>query len=136
MGLKNGLMKKITCIAVLTAVTMQSFAITGNDSAISIAAASDKKNAKYYIVKEDKSYLKSKTFTLSAAGDVTLSSDIKQPASVNFFSVYNKQKPEYFFKGVKKVFAKDDLTLVNCEGTLSNRGSRANKQWAFRGKPS
>lgn len=77
-----------------------------------------------------------KQFTLSAAGDVTLSSDIKQPASVNFFQMYNKQTPDYFFKKVKKVFEKDDLTLVNFEGTLSNRGSREDKQWAFRGKPS
>jgi poly-gamma-glutamate synthesis protein (capsule biosynthesis protein) len=75
--------------------------------------------------------------TISAAGDVTLSSDIKQPASVNFFSVYNKQKKDaYFFKNVKSIFEQDDLTIVNFEGTLSNKGSRVEKQWAFRGKPS
>jgi poly-gamma-glutamate synthesis protein (capsule biosynthesis protein) len=28
------------------------------------------------------------------------------------------------------------MTIVNFEGTLSNRGSRVQKQWAFRGKPS
>lgn len=77
------------------------------------------------------------SITISAAGDCTLSSDIKQPASVNFFSVYNKQKdPGYFFKNVKAIFEKDDLTIVNFEGTLSNRGKRVDKQWAFRGKPS
>ncbi len=75
--------------------------------------------------------------TISAAGDVTLSSDIKQPASVNFFSVYNKQKDDsYFFRNVKSIFEQDDLSIVNFEGTLSNRGSRVEKQWAFRGKPS
>jgi poly-gamma-glutamate synthesis protein (capsule biosynthesis protein) len=75
--------------------------------------------------------------TISAAGDVTLSSDIKQPASVNFFSVYNKQRNNaYFFKNVKSIFEKDDLTIVNFEGTLSNKGSRVEKQWGFRGKPS
>ena len=75
--------------------------------------------------------------TISAAGDVTLSSDIKQPASVNFFSVYNKQKNDaYFFKNVKPIFEQDDLTIVNFEGTLSSKGSRVEKQWAFRGKPS
>lgn len=75
--------------------------------------------------------------TISAAGDCTLSSDIKQPASVNFFSVYNKQKKDaYFFKNVKPIFEKDDMTIVNFEGTLSSRGSRVEKQWAFRGKPS
>jgi poly-gamma-glutamate synthesis protein (capsule biosynthesis protein) len=75
--------------------------------------------------------------TISAAGDVTLSSDIKQPASVNFFSVYNKQKKDsYFFVNVKSIFDQDDITIVNFEGTLSDRGSRVEKQWAFRGKPS
>lgn len=77
------------------------------------------------------------SITVSAAGDCTLSSDIKQPAGVNFFSVYKKQKKDsYFLKNVKSIFEKDDLTIVNFEGTLSSRGKRVDKQWAFRGKPS
>lgn len=78
---------------------------------------------------------KTKTITISAAGDCTFSSDIKQPSSVNFFSVYKKKGPKYFFKKVASVFKKDNLSLVNFEGTLSNRGSRVDKKWAFRGKP-
>ncbi len=74
-------------------------------------------------------------FTLSTAGDCTLASDIKQPSGVNFFSMYQKKNAAYFLKKVKPVFAKDDLTLVNFEGTLSNGGTRAEKKWAFRGKP-
>jgi len=74
--------------------------------------------------------------TISAAGDCTFSSDIKQPSGINFFSVYNKQKDNaYFFKNVKSIFEQDDMTIINFEGTLSNRGSRVEKQWAFRGKP-
>ncbi len=77
------------------------------------------------------------SITISAAGDCTFSSDIKQYADRNFFSVYNKQKDDsYFFKNVKTFFAQDDMTIVNFEGTLSNRGNRVEKQWAFRGKPS
>lgn len=76
------------------------------------------------------------TITISAAGDCTFSSDIKQYRNRNFFSVYNKQDNAYFLKNVKSVFDKDDMTIVNFEGTLSNRGSRVEKQWAFRGKPS
>ncbi len=76
------------------------------------------------------------TITISAAGDVTLSSDIKQPKSRNFFSVFNEKKDyNYFFKNVKSIFQKDDMTIVNFEGTLSNRGKRVDKKWAFRGKP-
>lgn len=77
------------------------------------------------------------SITISAAGDCTFSSDIKQYAARNFFAVYNKQKDDtYFFKNVESYFAKDDMTIVNFEGTLSNRGSRVDKKWAFRGKPS
>lgn len=74
--------------------------------------------------------------TISAAGDCTFSSDIKQSASTNFFSVYKKHDNAYFFKNVKPIFDKDDMTIVNFEGTLSSHGKRAIKKWAFRGKPS
>ncbi len=76
------------------------------------------------------------TITINAAGDCTFSSDIKSPASANFYSVYNKNNDSYFFKNVKSIFDKDDMTIVNFEGTLSNRGQRAEKKFAFRGKPS
>lgn len=77
-----------------------------------------------------------KEFTLSAAGDCTFASDIKQPSGVNFPTMYKKKGAAYFLKKVKPVFAKDDLTLVNFEGTLSDGGKRVDKKWAFRGKPS
>lgn len=76
-----------------------------------------------------------KQFTLSAAGDCTFASDIKQPSGASFFAMYQKKNPDYFLKKVQSVFAEDDLTLVNFEGTLSDGGTRANKKWAFRGKP-
>lgn len=75
--------------------------------------------------------------TISAAGDCTFGSDIKSPSGVNFYAKYNEKKsPSYFFKKVKKVFQKDDLTLVNFEGTLTNRTTRADKKYAFKGDSS
>ena len=59
-----------------------------------------------------------KEFTLSAAGDCTFARDSKQPSGVNFPTMYKKKGAAYFLKKVKPVFAKDDLTLVNFEGTL------------------
>ena len=38
-------------------------------------------------------------------------------------------------KNVSPIFSEDDLTIVNFEGTLSNQGTRQDKQFAFRGKP-
>lgn len=71
--------------------------------------------------------------TISAAGDCTLGSDIKSPASVNFYAKYREKKnPSYFLKKVKPIFEKDDMTLVNFEGTLTNRTTRAPKTFAFK----
>lgn len=76
------------------------------------------------------------TITISAAGDCTFGSDRSSPSSVNFYAVYNKRKnPAYFFKKVKGIFGKDDMTLVNFEGTLTERTTRASKQFAFKGSP-
>lgn len=74
--------------------------------------------------------------TISAAGDCTLGSDYKSPASVNFYAKYKHKTPSYFFKNVKNIFKKDDLTLVNFEGTLTTRSTRADKTFAFKGNPS
>lgn len=105
-------------------------ALTYGEAIVTVSLGSAKATCKVAVSKEI-------SITISAAGDCTLASDIKQPASVNFFSVYNKKKdPRYFFKNVKGIFEKDDLTIVNFEGTLSSRGKRVDKQWAFRGKPS
>lgn len=77
------------------------------------------------------------SITISAAGDCTFGSDRISPAGTNFYSVYRKVNDNsYFFRKVSSVFKKDDLTIVNLEGTLSNRGQRADKKYAFRGKPS
>lgn len=75
--------------------------------------------------------------TISAAGDCTLGSDYKSPSSVNFYAKYNEKKnASYFFKNVKKMFKNDDLTIVNFEGTLTKRNTRAQKTFAFKGNPS
>jgi len=78
------------------------------------------------------------TITCSFAGDVTLGSDlINQNSSLNFYTVYDRvQDDSFFFANVLPVFSEDDLTLVNLEGVLSDRGTRKDKTFAFRGKSS
>lgn len=73
--------------------------------------------------------------TCSFAGDVTLGSDvINQPAFRNFYKMYdNVQDDSYFFSNVLPYFSTDDLTLVNLEVVLSDRGTRCDKKFAFRG---
>ncbi len=69
--------------------------------------------------------------TISAAGDCTLGIDSHYNG--NFNSYYDANGPEYFLKKVKPVFAKDDITVVNFEGTLTESGNRQNKTYTFKG---
>ncbi len=77
------------------------------------------------------------TVTLTAVGDCTLATDVNASSQGSFASYAASQNGDYsyFLKKVAPIFAEDDLTIVNLEGTLSNNGSRADKTFAFRGKP-
>ena len=74
--------------------------------------------------------------TISAAGDVTLGDDVNFSTQNSFSTVYDANGSAYFFENVKGIFAADDITFVNLEGTLTDQGARENKQYAFRGDPS
>lgn len=77
------------------------------------------------------------TFSVTAVGDCTLATDSNMRGSRSFVSEVKNQKDDYsyFFQNVKKYFEDDDMTIVNFEGVLSDRGSRQPKQYAFRGDP-
>ncbi len=74
--------------------------------------------------------------TLSFVGDCTLSSYEGAVYDGSFEDYYDTYGENYFFQNVKSIFEGDDLTVANLEGTLTNSGTRANKQWIFRGDPS
>lgn len=78
-----------------------------------------------------------KTLTISAGGDCTLATDKNAQGSGSFVAELENQDNDYsyFFKNLKPIFENDDLTIINFEGTLSNGGTRASKQFAFRGAP-
>lgn len=69
--------------------------------------------------------------TVSAAGDCTLGVDSRY--NHTFHDYYKRHGAAYFFKKVKPVFSKDDLTIVNLEGTFTNASTRANKAFTFKG---
>lgn len=74
------------------------------------------------------------TITISAAGDCTLGTDEGFNYSRSFKGKYNAvQDPSYFLQNVQPVFAQDDLTIVNMEGTLTEETTREPKQFAFKG---
>lgn len=69
--------------------------------------------------------------TISGAGDCTLGVDSRYNNTFNDY--YNRKGAAYFFKNVRSLFRKDDLTIVNFEGTLTNSSTRANKTYTFKG---
>lgn len=60
------------------------------------------------------------TFTVSAAGDVTMGNYVGQDYTNSFRQMYSTvESPEYFFENVYDVFSQDDMTIVNLEGVLT-----------------
>lgn len=76
-----------------------------------------------------------RTLKVTATGDCTFATDVNASYELGFDGYYDRYGADWFFRNVKDIFAEDDLTLVNFEGTLSDRGQREIKQFAFRGRP-
>jgi len=77
------------------------------------------------------------TITITAVGDCTFGTDINSAGGASFDNEVKNQNYDYtyFLRNVKPFFENDDLTIVNFEGTMSDRGTRADKEYAFRGSP-
>lgn len=76
------------------------------------------------------------SITITFAGDCTLGTEESFDYASSFTGYYDAQGPDYFFSGVKDVFEKDDLTVVNCEGVLTDATTREDKEYAYKGDPS
>lgn len=69
--------------------------------------------------------------TISEAGDCTLGVDSRFNSTFNEY--YDRKGAAYFLKKVKPVFSKDDITIVNFEGTLTESSARQVKAFTFKG---
>ena len=76
-----------------------------------------------------------RTLTITATGDCTFATDVNASRELGFVSYAERYGTDWFFENVRDIFSEDDLTIVNFEGTLSDRGTREMKQFAFRGDP-
>jgi poly-gamma-glutamate capsule biosynthesis protein CapA/YwtB (metallophosphatase superfamily) len=74
---------------------------------------------------------------ISGAGDCTLGNDAVSKFNGSFIDVFNKNNNDYsyFFKNVKSIFEKDDLTIVNLETTLTTATDKLEKEFRFKGDP-
>lgn len=73
--------------------------------------------------------------SISAVGDCTLGHDEREQYVNSFAYYYERNSPSYFFSNVVDLFAKDDLTIANCEGVLADPdiGEPAEKTYIHRG---
>lgn len=77
-----------------------------------------------------------KKVVVTCAGDCTLGTDVNFGGDTLPVAAKRMDNDySYFLKNVKPIFEEDDLTIVNLEGTLTERGEREDKTFAFRGKP-
>lgn len=76
------------------------------------------------------------SITLTFAGDCTLGTEESFDYATSFVGYYDERGPDYFFSGVKEIFDRDDLTIVNCEGVLTDVTTRDDKEYAYKGDPS
>jgi len=78
------------------------------------------------------------TITISAAGDVTLGRDLSFQYNGSFDHEFEAQNNDYgyFFRNVKEIFEKDDITIVNLETTLTTATKAAEKKFRFIADPS
>ena len=74
------------------------------------------------------------TVTISAAGDCTLGGDVPGGSYSRFARYYDENGAAYFLANVRDIFAGDDLTIVNLEGTFTESDNRQDKTFAFKGK--
>lgn len=75
---------------------------------------------------------------INFAGDCTLGTDKNFNESTSLPAMLKSKNNDfsYFFKNVKPIFKKDDLTIVNLEGPLTRHDKiNTNKQFNFKGDP-
>jgi len=76
------------------------------------------------------------SLTLSVVGDCTLGTDEYFDYDTSLNAYYENYGADYFMANVKSIFSKDDLTIANFEGTLTESTEREDKQFAFKASAS
>nr|WP_204617195.1 CapA family protein [Desulforadius tongensis] len=72
---------------------------------------------------------------VTAVGDNTIGCDVNFGYDGSFNQAIDVNGIDYPFKKVAAIFKNDDLTIANLETTLTNAVVRADKKFAFAGKP-
>ncbi|WP_235903320.1 CapA family protein [Bilifractor porci] len=72
---------------------------------------------------------------MSFTGDCILGTDENFIYDTSFNAAYDKNGAAWFLQNVSDTFAADDLTCINLECALTDRNTREDKEFAFKGDP-
>ncbi|OXT07221.1 capsular biosynthesis protein [Thermoanaerobacterium thermosaccharolyticum] len=135
-------MKKfIVSLLIMIIAFAISYEITIGEQGNAAKEASKLKGSKSFysssLLNNEKDKNSSVEITISAAGDTTLGSDESFGDEYTFDSEFKKHNGDYgyFTQNVKDIFKRDDLTIVNLEGTFTNAVKEADKEYKFKGNP-
>lgn len=131
---ENGVTAHSTDISTETVSSSDGSAVVTDSSGSTTDTAANASGDADTTKKKNKKKDKIVKIKISAAGDCTLGVDSR--FNNRFNQKYDEKDSSYFLKKVKKVFSKDDLTIVNLAGTLTNSTNRAVKTFTFKGKKS
>lgn len=120
---------------ILLLILILSFAVKGCSCRKSKAASSSKaenisQTGSLTVTPEPK--MDPVSLTLSVVGDCTLGTDEYFDYDTSLNAYYENYGADYFMANVKSIFSKDDLTIANFEGTLTESTEREDKQFAFK----
>lgn len=73
--------------------------------------------------------------TVSVMGDCTLGTDENFYYATSLNAYYDSQGADYFFQNIRPILEKDDLSIVNMEGTLTESTAHCGNKFAFKGAP-
>ena len=73
--------------------------------------------------------------TLTFVGDCTFGRNQKHSYDNSFDEMYDRKGADYFFAEVRDIFASDDITVINLEGSLTTSTDIQDKMWNHKGDP-
>lgn len=113
----------------------QGQAVASKETAVTPDSASDTTSDDQKNRQAETSLPEEIELTVSMMGDCTLGMDQSFGFDTSLNAYYLYQGADYFFGNVKSILEADNLSIVNMEGTLTEDGTRQDKQYAFKGDP-
>ena len=123
---------RIFGVAAILVVVLLLLLIRGCSSTKAKSVSSDQVQTEEKLTVTPEPAMDPVSLTISVVGDCTLGTDEYFDYDTSLNAYYENYGADYFMANVKSIFSKDDLTIANFEGTLTESTEREDKQFAFK----